>query len=81
MLRLGLQVLWPAFMMAGVAEALVFAAVDPLDLHPFGAPALDWPRAAVYSVGFLILWIVIATSAALTLLLVRSSDGPPDDPF
>ena len=81
MLRLGLQVLWPAFMMAGVAEALVFAVVDPRDLHWFGGPPVDWPLAAVYTVSFLILWLVTATSGALTLLLVRSPEAPPQDPF
>lgn len=80
MLRLGLQVLWPAFLMAGVAEALVFAVVDPRELHWFGGPAFDWPLAAVYTVSFLIFWVVTATSGALTALLVRSP-GASQDPF
>jgi hypothetical protein len=30
-------VMWPAFLMAGVLEMLVFALVDPLDIHWAGA--------------------------------------------
>ncbi|MEO7150922.1 MAG: hypothetical protein ABIX46_04305 [Burkholderiaceae bacterium] len=64
-----LQILWPAFLMAGVLEALVFVVVDPLSLHGFGAGPLGWSASAVYSVAFLIFWGVIATSGALTALL------------
>lgn len=64
-----LLVLWPAFVMAGVLEMLVFAVVDPMSLQWFGADAIDWSRSAVYSVTFFIFWGVIATSTAITLLL------------
>lgn len=78
MLRLGLQVLWPAFVMAGVTEMLVFAVVDPADLRWFGGPALDWPRTATYTVSFLIFWGVIATACGITALL-RAEPAPPHD--
>jgi len=29
---------WPAFLVAGVLEVLVFAMVDPQDIHWFGQP-------------------------------------------
>lgn len=64
-----LLILWPAFMMAGVLEALVFAVVDPHSLHWFGAEPIDWTRTAVYSVTFLIFWGAIATAGAITQLL------------
>ena len=51
-----LLILWPAFAMAGVLEALVFVVVDPLSLHWFGADPLGWSASAVYSVTFLIFW-------------------------
>lgn len=70
MLRRSLQVLWPAFLMAGVMEMLVFAVVDPTDLHWFGGAAFDWPLTTTYSVSFLIFWVVIATSAAITAVLI-----------
>ncbi len=77
MLRLGMQILWPAFLMAGVMEALVFAVVDPADLHGFGGAALDWPRPAVYTVSFLIFWCVIGVAGAITALLTIEPDDSP----
>lgn len=35
-----LRILWPAFMAAGVLETLVFAVVDPDDMHGLGGAAL-----------------------------------------
>lgn len=70
-----LLILWPAFVMAGVLEALVFVVVDPGSLHWFGAEPLQWSASAVYSVTFLIIWGVVATSGALTQLL--DAPGPP----
>ena len=68
-----LTILWPAFVMAGVLEILVFAMVDPGDLHGFGGPATAWPPQAIYSLAFLVFWAVIAASSALTLWL-----APPE---
>lgn len=65
---------WPAFLMAGVLEMLVFAVVDPTTLHWFGSTPIDWPAPAVYTVAFFIFWAVIATSAALTQLLDLGSE-------
>lgn len=64
--RRALLILWPAFLMAGVLEALVFVVVDPESFRWFGGPALDWPVMAIYSVTFLIFWAVIATAGVLT---------------
>ena len=70
-----LAIAWPAFMAAGVLEALVFAVVDPHELHGFGGAALDWTVQSVYSVSFLIFWAAISTAAAVTTLLIVESDG------
>ena len=65
-----LLILWPAFVMAGVLEALVFAVVDPESLHWFGsATALDWSASAVYSVTFLIFWVVGANARTSEFLI------------
>jgi hypothetical protein len=64
-----LMILWPAFVMAGVLEMLIFVVVDPDSLQWFGIEPLHWTRTAVYSVTFLIFWLVISTSAAITKLL------------
>ena len=68
--RRSLQILWPAFLLAGVTETLVFAVVDPSDLRWFGGEAFDWPLTAVYTVTFLIFWALIATAGAITTLLM-----------
>ena len=62
-------ILWPAFLMAGVLEMLVFAVIDPADLRWFGGPPVAWSAQAVYSVTFGIFWGVITETSALTVLL------------
>lgn len=64
-------IVWPAFLVAGVLEVLVFAMVDPQDLHWFGQP-LDWSRQAVYTVAFFVFWGITTVSSALTTLLAIS---------
>lgn len=68
-LQRALAILWPAFLMAGVLEMLVFVVVDPGDLRWFGGAPVELSREAVYTVTFLIFWGVIATAGALTALL------------
>jgi hypothetical protein len=67
-----LQILWPAFVMAGFLEAMLFAVVDPGDLRWFGGPLIGWPALAIYTVTFVIFWGVIASACALTVLLAMS---------
>ena len=69
-----LRILWPAFLMAGVLEIMVFAVVDPGDLHWFGGQALGWSSQAVYTVTFLIFWGAVATAGAITTLLWLEPD-------
>ena len=73
-----LRVLWPAFMAAGVLEMLVFAVVDPAELHWFGGAALNWSTQAVYTVTFLIFWGAIAAASAATAWLSVDSDALND---
>lgn len=67
-----LLILWPAFLMAGVLETLVFAVVDPESLQGFGGEPLYWAREAVYSLAFFVFWGVIAAATATTQWLARS---------
>lgn len=77
-----LQILWPAFLMAGVLEVLLFAVVDPGDLRWFGGAEFGWPRQAVYTVTFLLFWSVTSVSGGLTMLLTRSdAEMNRQDPF
>lgn len=63
-------ILWPAFVMAGALEALVFASVDPHAL-PLLETSTALPPIAIHSIAFFVFWGVIATSAAVTLWLSR----------
>lgn len=62
---------WPAFLVAGIIEMLVFAMVDPQDLHWFGHP-LAMSRQGVYTLAFLAFWALTMLSSALTTLLSLS---------
>lgn len=71
-------ILWPAFVMAGVLELLVFAVVDPQDLSWFGQH-FEMSRPAVYTLGFMVFWLVTSLAAGLTLFLALPPEGanPP----
>ncbi len=64
-------VIWPAFLVAGVAEAIFFTVFDPFDLHFFGA-TLDVSREWIYTMGFFGFWALGIASSALTVFLERS---------
>lgn len=60
-------ILWPAFLVAGIAETVFFALFDPFDLIPHTVS-----REAIYTLGFIGFWAVGIASSALTVLLGRS---------
>lgn len=66
---MAMQIAWPSFLMAGVMEGLVFAVVDPQGLHWFGQQAIDWPVQAVYTVSFILFWLVIASACGISRAL------------
>jgi hypothetical protein len=65
-------IVWPSFLMAGVLEILVFAMVDPQDLHWFGQ-AVQLSSQGIYTVAFFAFWLVTLLSSALTALLAIPS--------
>ncbi len=65
---------WPAFLMAGAAEMLVFAFVDPEDLRWLGGAPVDLDRTAVYTAAFFAFWVLIGIASSLTQLLMRESN-------
>lgn len=71
-------VLWPGFLAAGVACALIFAVVDPGDVHVLGQP-VQASREAVYTVGFLLAWALCAVSSGLTLYTLPASLRDTDE--
>lgn len=65
-------VAWPAFLVAALLEMLVFALIDPRDLHWFGHP-LALSRQGVYTVAFFAFWALAMLSSGLTALLSMSA--------
>jgi hypothetical protein len=65
-------ILWPSFVMAGIAEAVFFTLVDPRELYLFGAP-VHYPPLATYTIGFFAFWALTAASSAFTCLIQRGS--------
>ncbi len=74
MLRTALQIGWPAFIAAGVMELLVFAHVDPSDLHTIGGGEITLSRQAVYTIAFFAFWAVIAAACTLCWTLLRREE-------
>jgi hypothetical protein len=64
-----LQIAWPAFVAAGVLELLVFAHVDPADVHTLAGAPVELSRQAVYTLSFFGFWAVIAAASAVTCWL------------
>lgn len=64
-------VVWPAFLVAGLLEMLVFAVVDPQDLHWAGQP-LELSRQGIYTVAFFVFWALTLLGCALTALLAMT---------
>lgn len=74
---------WPAFLVAAALEMIVFAFVDPSELH-WSGHSLDLSREAVYTITFFLFWGGTMASSALTTLLsmspfeVNRCPVPPD---
>lgn len=65
---------WPAFLMTVILEVLVFAVIDPMDLH-FVAEGFELSRQGFYTLAFFVFWGVIAIASALSIFLM----SPPKD--
>jgi len=72
MLKL-IQVLWPSFLVAGIAEVVFFTVVNPRELYFFGEP-VHYSGVATYSIGFFGFWLVCAASSLATLFFQRTAD-------
>lgn len=62
---------WPAFLVAGALEVMVFAVLDPETLTLLGQQ-VEWSRYTVYSVTFLIFWGMFMLCSAMTLQLANA---------
>jgi hypothetical protein len=70
---MAMAIAWPAFLMAGVLEMLVFSLVDPTQLRWFGGAPVELSTTAVYSLAFFVFWIVIAAAGAISRLLSETA--------
>ena len=67
-----LWVLWPSFIVAGVAEIIFFTVIDPQELYLFGQP-VHFSKIATYSIGFFGFWLVCAASSLMTIFFQRDA--------
>ena len=67
-----IYILWPSFIVAGIAEGVFFTLFDPMDLRLFDRE-LGVSRMAVYSIGFFAFWLFAAGSSALTCFFQRTA--------
>lgn len=65
-------ILWPSFIVGGIAEGVFFTLIDPQELYLLGEP-VRWSATAVYSLGFFLFWAVAAASSAFTCFLQRTA--------
>jgi hypothetical protein len=71
-LQRAIWILWPSFIVGGVATGVFFTLFDPRELALFGED-LGLTRLAVYSIGFFVFWAFAATSSALTCFFQRTA--------
>ena len=71
-MKKAIWILWPSFVVGGIATVLAFTALDPMDLEPGGPLGLD--RIAGYTLGFFFFWALGAGSSAFTCFLQRRAD-------
>lgn len=71
-MKRAMWILWPSFLVGGMAEGVFFTLFDPMDLNPLGH-ALELSRTAVYTLGFFLFWGFAAASSALTCFLHQNA--------
>lgn len=72
-MRKWMAILWSSFLMAGIAEGVFFALINPQELYLLGE-VVDYPPLVTYSIGFFAFWILCAASSWLTCFMGRSAD-------
>ena len=70
------RALWPSFLVALPAAALLFSAIDPRELVVFGVP-LALSRSGSYTVAFVALWMLCWAASVLNLWMF--GNGAEDD--
>ncbi|MFZ4062138.1 MAG: hypothetical protein ACOYK2_02605 [Polynucleobacter sp.] len=71
--RLFIWIMWPSFLVAGMAEGLLFSMVHPSELMFFGHHP-DISDEGIYTIGFFIIWVFCSFSSALTAYILPGID-------
>ena len=72
--KLWVLVTWPAFLAACLLEAVVFATIDPAEVH-WPGQVVQPSREAIYTAAFFIFWLIAIGCSSLALWLSK----PPRD--
>ncbi len=74
------SVLWPSFVLAGLATIVLFTAFDP---HAVGLcmGVSSVTRIGAYTVGFFLLWLLTLCSSLLTVYFQRPTHTPVPRPY
>ena len=75
--RFLMQVMWPSFMVAVIAEGLFFSLIDPREISLVSRHLGD-SRVAAYTLGFFVFWALLAAASTLTWILAETP--PPAAP-
>jgi len=64
------SILWPSFITAGIANSIFFTFFDPdALLYAAGYPTMS--NIAVYSIGFLLFWLLTSSSCIMTSYFMK----------
>jgi len=75
MIRRWGAILWPSFLVAGIATMIFFANIDPEELRSATLPHFEISRKLGYTIGFFMFWGVTAWSSFLTVSLLSPPNG------
>ena len=71
-------VLWISFLMATVATGVFFSAIDPLELR-YCVSFPEVSRTTAYTIGFLLFWLLTASSGLCAVAFVYPPETPAAD--
>lgn len=66
-----IAILWPSFLIAGVATVFFFTAFDPLEIALCISGQAPVSRLGAYTLGFFLFWLLTSVSSALTCYFRR----------
>ena len=75
MLKLAMLILWPSFLVACLAEGLLFTIIHPQDLLFFGHHP-EMSDEGIYTIGFFAIWTFCAVSSGLTAYILPGIVSP-----